>query len=353
MTNDDFIKKLEKAIKFARISRIARLTRMDYLGLPVFQCTRPFSRNMVTSQGKGFTEEHAKIAAIMESLEAFHGEGVPIDKQALFSEIAPELTYDLKIITPNIPDAPIKWTKAFDLIQEKHTYLPHALICMDFSDAYLPDLPIAPSSNGYGGGSSKESALQHAILEVLERHIVASIQPDYVPLNAEIDALLQPYFGKLRERHFKMGIFYHSNNEGLPTFKINIQEPGKENTHFGMSCHPDKNTALIKAFCEALQSRVTFISGARDDIESYQYSASEDVIQLQLKITQYSDIPTGSNYTHLSEKERVEFLINKSQAFGFKNLIVVDLTKKEIEIPIVVAVIPGSQINLEHHGGPK
>jgi ribosomal protein S12 methylthiotransferase accessory factor len=161
-----FYEKLKHAIKVARISRVARLTRMDYLGLPVFQCTRPFSRNMVTAQGKGFSEEKARISAIMESLEAFHGESICVAKEALFSEMEAELGYDLRSLIPNIPShTKIKWVKGFDLIQQKNTYLPLALISLDFSDAYQADLPIIPTSNGYGGGSTQELALTHAILE--------------------------------------------------------------------------------------------------------------------------------------------------------------------------------------------
>jgi YcaO-like protein with predicted kinase domain len=169
-----------------------------------------------------------------------------------------------------------------------------------------------------------------------------------VPLNAEIDALLQPYFGKLRERHFKIGIFNHPNEFGLPTIKVNIQEPGKTHTYFGMACHPDKNTALIKAFCEALQSRVTMISGARDDIEYSHYTSGESATRLEMKLSPYENIPSILDYFTLNDTETLHLLKNKINKAGFEHLIFVDLTQSEINIPIVVAVVPGFQMSLHH-----
>lgn len=348
---NSFTQKLETAIRFARISRVARLTRMDYLGLPVYQCTRPFSRNLVSSQGKAFTSENARIAAIMESMESFHGETVPIDEEASLTQMEKKLGYDLLTIHSSIPkNKKIRWTKAFDLIQKKESFLPHALICLDFTEDYQPDLPIMPTSNGYAAGSSIEGALQHGILEILERHISATCKPDYVPLNEEIDFLLQPFFTKLRERHFKMGIFYYPNSVSLPMFKVNIQEPGKTHTYFGMACHPNKATALKKAFSEALQSRVSIISGARDDIEHQHYQSGNQKKDLLFNLQQFSTIPETESYSSLNEKEKVDFLVEKIKCLGHQNLLMVDLTKKEIEIPVVVVVAPGFEFSL-HQGG--
>src|SRR5580765_3567858 len=56
------------------ITRIANVTGLDYIGLPVVLVTRPNSRSLAVSQGKGLDLASAKASGLMESIEAFHAE---------------------------------------------------------------------------------------------------------------------------------------------------------------------------------------------------------------------------------------------------------------------------------------
>ena len=56
------------------ITRIADLTGLDRVGLPVAQCVRPNARALAVSQGKGLDLISAKVSAAMESIEAYHAE---------------------------------------------------------------------------------------------------------------------------------------------------------------------------------------------------------------------------------------------------------------------------------------
>src|SRR5262245_55043582 len=56
------------------ITRLANVTGLDYIGIPVYQCVRPNSRTLSCSQGKGLTLEAAKASALMESIETWHSE---------------------------------------------------------------------------------------------------------------------------------------------------------------------------------------------------------------------------------------------------------------------------------------
>lgn len=51
------------------ITRVADLTRLDYIGLPVYTAIRPNSQTLTASQGKGANPLLAKLSAVMEGIE--------------------------------------------------------------------------------------------------------------------------------------------------------------------------------------------------------------------------------------------------------------------------------------------
>src|SRR5678816_3436514 len=62
------------AARIAGITRIADLTGLDTIGIPVFAAIRPMGKSLSTQQGKGTTALAAKISALMEALETWSAE---------------------------------------------------------------------------------------------------------------------------------------------------------------------------------------------------------------------------------------------------------------------------------------
>jgi ribosomal protein S12 methylthiotransferase accessory factor YcaO len=60
------------------ITRLANVTGLDRIGLPVVAAYRPNSRSLAVAQGKGVTLEAAKASALMEAIELYHAERVNI-----------------------------------------------------------------------------------------------------------------------------------------------------------------------------------------------------------------------------------------------------------------------------------
>ena len=58
------------------ITRLANVTGLDRIGIPVWMCIRPNGRSLSVSQGKGVTAELAQASAVMESIELYHAEHV-------------------------------------------------------------------------------------------------------------------------------------------------------------------------------------------------------------------------------------------------------------------------------------
>src|SRR5215470_14988881 len=70
------LRRITPLLPRAGITRLADVTGLDWIGLPVYQAIRPNSRNISVSQGKGLTRDQAKVSALMESLESFHAEQI-------------------------------------------------------------------------------------------------------------------------------------------------------------------------------------------------------------------------------------------------------------------------------------
>ena len=51
------------------LTRLANITGLDIIGVPVYVAIRPNARALATSQGKGLDDDAAKASALMESLE--------------------------------------------------------------------------------------------------------------------------------------------------------------------------------------------------------------------------------------------------------------------------------------------
>ena len=83
------------AIPAVGISRVAELTWLDEVGVPVWQAVRPGARSVSVSQGKGTSDAAAKVSAVMESIELWHAEHLDeADFVARLAEVVPGLCYD-------------------------------------------------------------------------------------------------------------------------------------------------------------------------------------------------------------------------------------------------------------------
>ncbi len=63
------------------ITRLANVTGLDQIGIPVVMACRPNSRSLAVSQGKGMDLDAAKVSAAMESIENYHAERIALPLQ--------------------------------------------------------------------------------------------------------------------------------------------------------------------------------------------------------------------------------------------------------------------------------
>jgi len=76
---EETLARVEKALPAAGITRVADITNLDRLGIPVFSSIRPTAGRGAISvyNGKGATPTEARVSAIMEGIERYSAEVPP------------------------------------------------------------------------------------------------------------------------------------------------------------------------------------------------------------------------------------------------------------------------------------
>jgi ribosomal protein S12 methylthiotransferase accessory factor len=162
------------------ITRLADVTGLDYIGLPVYLAVRPNSRSVSVSQGKGISADSAKASALMESIEIWHAEYI---NKPLRVESYTQMKSEAQVL--DIADLPRKrwvnlepvhpctWIEGFDLLSGTPRWVPYEVVSLNY---VLPDdhRPVFYcSSIGLASGNHLLEAVIHGLCEVVERDAIA------------------------------------------------------------------------------------------------------------------------------------------------------------------------------------
>lgn len=265
------------------VTRLAEVTGLDRLGLPVWQALRPAGRSLSVHQGKGASSISARIGALCEAIECDHAEKAIADGPCCAFEAlgqaqrAPDLSdYSNDRSRPRPDAGPVQWCSATDLLSGRTLYVPYACVSLDLTGAAAPSY-FHRSSTGLGLGATEGEALTTALNEVVERDAIggwdrsdraarlkSSVAPDSIPFD-----WFHLWLDRCRKLGINLRIFSPDSITGAPAFIVSIQgqaEFGTGHRRFsGTAVNGDAEIALFKAMAEAIQSRLTFIAGVRDD----------------------------------------------------------------------------------------
>lgn len=277
------------------ITRVGSITGLDRIGIPVCQAVRPMALSNAVTQGKGDTPVQAAISAIMESIETWAAERIPQDR--IFEASADSLAQDVRELYDPIASsqAPENWSSrttawitGWDVLKERPVPVPLAMVDTVYT-VPSPHPPVFPrTTTGLGAGTTLGEAVQHAGLEVLERHAVAQarrapgffddwrIATSSLPRGAAADVA-----ERVRSAGFAIGLWEASRGKSLPTVWCHVMEADDRPSLAplpaeGFGCHPDAGTAVLKAIVEACQARLSAISGAREDLTRRIYPRVHD-----------------------------------------------------------------------------
>lgn len=128
------------------ITRIADVTGLDRIGVPVVMVCRPNARSLAVSQGKGLDLAAATASGLMEAAELYHAEHVeaPLKLGSLNELAHSHAMIDMdrlaRVSDRFHRDLPMLWIEGRDLVSGRACWLPFECVRANYT------LPPPPGS---------------------------------------------------------------------------------------------------------------------------------------------------------------------------------------------------------------
>lgn len=350
------------------ITRLANVTGLDRIGLPVCIAVRPNSRALATSQGKGETLDAARASALMESIETWHAERIeaPLCYDSWASlgrraRVADVNRLAVRADSTFCIDRPLHWIEGEDLMSGQRTWLPFDTVALNFVRQPGHKATFLESSNGLASGNRPVEALIHALCEVIERDAVSlweAVPPArrrerQLDLASVTDPALAAVIASMAAKGVVLAAWDITSDIGVPTYTCScVEDP--ESPHWrpvaigaGHGTHLVPEIALSRAIHEALQSRLTTITGSRDDLfpADYVKVGNRDdharlISSIRLPGPALTFDPARPPLSDYFEDD-LQTILQRLRSAGLESALAVDLTRPEVGIPVFKVVVPG------------
>lgn len=352
------------------ITRLARVTGLDRIGIPVWNAIVPNSRTIVVNQGKGLDDAQARLSAAMEAIER----AVACDPRVAavrasrsgLGDTGVEAEPLLGLVAADQPDPDpdeaTEWMLGTDLLAAGKVWVPLAAVSLDRTGT---GRRYWQSSDGLAAGSSLREAIMHGILELIERDAEALWKVGALHRRCECciepaclgSSVLDELVQRIDRANLRLRLFDITTDIGVPSFTALIGPANpdrKASLRFaevaqGNAAHPDRRRAAIRAVLEAAQSRLTYISGARDDISADAFE--RDLPEDTRAVLQSRPSPGGGEdhpLPYIGPAGLPRHLLGSLRSAGCERLIVVPLTiERAYPFEVVKVFAPG----LEHADG--
>jgi ribosomal protein S12 methylthiotransferase accessory factor len=355
------------AARRAGITRIAELTGLDTIGIPVFAAIRPMGRSLSTQQGKGATALAARVSALMESLETWSAEHLALPAVRTSWRRLGDRAVDVRrLARPRgrlDRDARWRWVEGWDLGADRPVLVPEQAVTLDTTFRAPPVFDI--SSNGLASGNARVEAVAHGLCEVIERDAEAAWRRAGGDRRIVLDSIPDPACRALIDRITAAGarvwvwdVTDPESPAGIAVIGAAIMEDPREPAwrtlgfYQGFGAHWQPEIAIARALTEAAQTRLTYIAGARDDFFAHDYARATDPRRLAALWQRFSapcDEPVGFDElprrTARTLGDAVEQLVATQ-----RQVIAVDLTHPALRVPVVKVIVPGVATDVEAMG---
>lgn len=351
------------------VTRLANLTGLDLLGIPVVMAVRPNARSLAVSSGKGLTLEAALASGLMEAIELYHAERV---RRPLLLASTEELRHSHRLadvarlprlsVSRYHPNRPILWVEGYDLLGCEPAWVPYEAVHANFT---LP-LPAGSgcfpmNSNGLASGNHALEAISHGLCELVERDATSlwRVAPAARQQARRVDpgsidaAVCRRLLDAFRAAGVAAGLWDITSDVGIPTFEcLAVDEPAGPSRETyatsGIGCHPSRSVAAVRALTEAAQGRMIYIAGSRDDRDRAAYEEARDpALTRSVRERIAGTAAAGRGFREVSSQEHGSFAaevrweLERLRAVGIDEVIVVDLSRPEFDVPVVRVVVPG------------
>ena len=356
----DTYKNIKSLVDIIGVTRVADLTNLDRIGIPVFSCIRPEAKIGAISvyNGKGYTKQAAEVSAIMESIERYSAEKININTIGKYSI----LKSNNNILNPNdliLPqftnfDSNIPWSKGYEInpitLECDQILIPSNAIFHPIDKKY--NCLFRTNTNGLASGNTIEEALFHGICEVIERDSWSIVEYSQnagsiiTDINdREINFLIE----KFNNAGINIILRNITSDIGITTIAaisddILMKDPTL--LCLGMGTHTSPKIAMIRALTEVAQSRITQIHGAREDTVIADLKKKIGYERTKKLNKKWFDNNSVCKYSDLKDKSTNDFkieiknILNELSINNISRVLFYDLTDKIIKIPVVRVIIP-------------
>ncbi|MEM7160193.1 MAG: YcaO-like family protein [Myxococcota bacterium] len=367
---------LERAWIDARrvgVTRLADLSDLERLGLSSYSSLRPYADvgDITVTGGKGLSADGARVGALLEAVEraCLSCRNRPV----VYGTLA-EVAREHRVLHPNAlvreldctwsESEPLPWWPARDLLTGEAMMVPAASVFFP-----VPEGPrLFPSSSaGAATGATLTEALLYGLIEVIERDIATYAWwfRDGRPL--DLSTITDEHSRHVIETLQSAGIDVHCwvvyNEFSLPLFSVALDDRNEDNTLYvnaGQACHLDPRVAFASALSEAVYTRLTVVSGSREDLERDKAArAGMDIQTVRQHALQWSStepvdfrqLPDLSTRTITGDLQRA---LEVCKGGGLERVLAVDLSLDDGRFHVVRCIVPGYEAGLcATHVGPR
>jgi YcaO-like protein with predicted kinase domain len=347
------------------ITRVANVTGLDRIGLPVVLATRPNSRSVAVSQGKGTSLEAAKASAVMEAIELWHAENFlrPMI-YASHSEIERRGGVIDVSRLPRVRNTRysehlrMHWVEGSNLVSSEPLLIPHEMVHADYAHPVPPGQGSFPAStNGLASGNHPLEAICHAIWEVVERDAITLWH--HLPVDRRAATMIDPatidcpisndILRSIERAGLAVSLWDATSDVGIATFYCLITDKADPRGHLGVGsgAHADSRVALARTLTEAVQTRMNYITGSRDDLRLEEFMTqgraqkAQEAKALLRSATPLRDFAVIPSRLTATFREDLDWLMERLGAVGIDQIACVDLSSDVPDVCVVRAVIPG------------
>jgi putative methanogenesis marker protein 1 len=359
---EDTLSRIDAKMSAAGITRVADITNLDRIGIPVFSSIRPMAENGAISvyNGKGATPIEAKVSAMMEGIERYSGE---VKERELsisrFSELKKKQNAldpsDLILPEGSDPDSEIPWFNGYDIMNDEEILVPANAVFHPLAHSYK--LLFRTNTSGLASGNEIEEAIFHGLAEVIERDAWSIVEAtrNTGPIIQNVgDGQAGDLLAKFSQAQVAIYLKDITSDIGIPTCAavsddIKLRDPTLLTT--GMGTHTCANVAVLRALTEVAQSRLTQIHGAREDTTVAAFRKQIGYERTKRLNKHWFDVSVSKDFADIKSYDSDDFLedikcmAGRLEEVGMDRVIVVDLTREEIGVPVVRVIVPGLEIS--------
>ena len=370
MPPEETLKRVLPLLEKAGMDPIEDITDRDNLGIPVYSVYRKRTAKGTFGNynGKGATPEQAKASAVMEAMERYSAEQRESDEVAYgtleqMRDSGMPYVEPADLILPArvlgmVESAEIAWTCCYDIMRGEEVWVP---ACAVFYP-YYPDGDLQLfryHTNGIASGNTIEEAILHAMFEVIERD-AWSIAESFNRTNADVivddrDSVPGKLLKNFEDAGVKIRLKDLTTDVGVTTIGASsddIKTKDPEMLDIGVGTHLNPEIAAIRALTEVAQSRTTHKHGLKVNAELQKRTREMGYERVkEANALWYHDSKKEIELSSMKDEsteyvlDDIEIVLGKLMDAGFDRVIIADLTRPEIDVPTVRAIIPGMEVS--------